>query len=69
MRWRIIFIGVLSLLGATACPHSFGRGGTIDRAVHKDAKAVLQEEECTEEIRQKYCTDPDNMEQCPEECE
>jgi len=35
----------------------------------KDAKAVLQEEECTEEIRRKYCVDPDNMEQCPEECE
>jgi len=25
--------------------------------------------ECTEEIRKKYCMDPDNMEQCPEECE
>ncbi len=53
LRWRSILIGVLSLLGA----------------VQKDAKAVLQEEECTEEIRQKYCMDPDNMEQCPEECE
>jgi hypothetical protein len=50
MRWRSILIGVLSLLGTTVCPHSWGRGGTID-------------------IRQKYCMDPDNMEQCPEECE
>jgi hypothetical protein len=54
MRWQTLLIGGLSLLSTTACPHSWGRGGTMDRAVHKDVEHALQEEECTEEIWERF---------------
>ncbi len=34
--WKFIGLLVPLVVGALGCPHSFGRGGSVDRAVHKD---------------------------------
>jgi hypothetical protein len=61
--------GLCLLVGALGCPHAFGRGGTIDRAAHKDAEAMFDEEECPpKETLAEYCaTDPDPK-ACYERC-
>ncbi len=65
MRWRSVAC-VLWLAGLTGCPHAFGRGGTIDRAVAKDVKESLEQlPVCTAELRRRLC--PDGQERS-EEC-
>jgi hypothetical protein len=62
VRWQKMGLAVLVLLGTTHCPHSFGRGGTVDRAIHKDT-LELHQADCTEEERITACED-----RSPEEC-
>jgi hypothetical protein len=47
----------LWLAGLTGCPHSFGRGGTIDRAVAKDARENLEQPQpkCTPKLLEELC--------------
>lgn len=54
MRWQSVGIGAMALVTATACPHSFGREGTIDRAVHKDLMERLRMN-CTEDELELFC--------------
>jgi hypothetical protein len=60
-------VWVLWLAGLTGCPHAFGRGGTIDRAVAKDMEENLgpQSLECTDAVRKQLC--PEGQE-WSEEC-
>jgi len=44
----------MALVTATACPHSFGRDGTIDRAVHKDLMDRLRMN-CTQDELELFC--------------
>ena len=37
--WKFIGLLVPLVVGALGCPHTFGRGGSVDRAVHKDTPA------------------------------
>lgn len=66
MRWMHVAC-VLWLAGLTGCPHAFGRGGTIDRAVARDMDENLdpQRRKCTEEVKKSLC--PDSQERS-EEC-
>jgi hypothetical protein len=56
MRWRHTAC-VLWLAGLTACPHAFGRGGTIDRAVAKDTQEDLDQlqPKCTDQLFEILC--------------
>jgi hypothetical protein len=56
MRWQKVGLAALALLGTTHCPHSFGREGTIDRAIHKDTMELYQAG-CTDEERADICKD------------
>jgi hypothetical protein len=70
MRWKYAAC-VLWLAGLTGCPHAFGRGGTIDRAVAKDMKENVgpQRRRCTEEVRKRLCpTGQESSEECLEVC-
>jgi hypothetical protein len=65
MRWKSVAC-VLWMAGLTGCPHAFGRGGTIDRAVAKDVQESLEPiPKCTDELRGRIC--PDGQEPS-EEC-
>lgn len=65
MRWKSVAC-VLWLVGLVGCPHAFGRGGTIDRAVAKDLKESLELlPKCTDQVRRSLC--PDGQERS-EEC-
>lgn len=66
MRWRAVGVGVLSLGAMLGCPDDYGREGTIDRAVHKDA-VELQGKRCSEEERKRYCKNTKSAE-CREKC-
>ena len=61
---------LLWLFGLTGCPHAFGRGGTIDRAVHKDTEDNLSPPECTEDVYKELCVDggKEKAEACLEVC-
>jgi hypothetical protein len=56
------------LLGAAGCPHAFGRGGTIDRAVYKDIIENLRANDCNPEKVREVCGD-EFYDACMEECE
>jgi hypothetical protein len=66
MRWQAVGIGAVTLFIATACPHSFGREGTIDRAVHKDLMDRLRMN-CTQDELEKYCENQ-TSDLCIENC-
>ncbi len=56
MRRRQATIMVLSTLALFGCPSDFGKGGRIDRAVHKDAQnQVIGIKKCTVERRKEVC--------------
>lgn len=55
MKWKRVACA-LWLAGLTGCPHAFGRGGTIDRAVAKDVKESLEPiPDCTDELLERLC--------------
>jgi hypothetical protein len=60
---------VLSLVGTLGCPHAFGRGGTIDRAMHKDLMAQLKDGKCTLDQINRYCAEGKDLEDCLDQCE
>jgi len=66
MRWQKAGLAILALIGTTNCPHSFGRGGTMDRAAHKDSLERFQAD-CTQSERASLCADK-NQEECEEIC-
>lgn len=68
MRWRLVWLCALSLVGSLGCPRSFGRGGTIDQAAHKDVKQMLETPECTRQDWELYCGDDSDSEECRQTC-
>lgn len=59
------------LFAATACPHAFGKGGTIDRAVLKDmheSVEPLEVTDCTLNTLRRICL-PEKFEECARKCE
>jgi hypothetical protein len=69
MRWTPVAC-VLWLAGGTGCPHAFGRGGTVDRAVAKDMEERLEDyPDCTPEVYQELClSEPHDAQACLEKC-
>jgi hypothetical protein len=69
MRWKILGVCLLSLAGGLGCPHAFGRGGTIDKAMHKDLMEQLKNGPCSERDRRRYCSVGQDLEECFLRCE
>jgi hypothetical protein len=70
MNRRYISLMLGLLLFCTACPHAFGRGGTIDRAVLKDmeeAARPLRLTDCSPATLQAVCH-PKKLEECERQC-
>jgi hypothetical protein len=59
----------LSLVGTLGCPHAFGRGGTIDKAMLKDLKERLKDGRCTEDDFRRYCAPGMDLEDCLDQCD
>jgi hypothetical protein len=58
------------LLVGTACPHAFGKGGTIDRAVLKDMEESarpLKLKDCEPETLRALCH-PKKLAECERQC-
>jgi hypothetical protein len=66
MKWQRVGVCIVGLMGGTGCPHAFGRGGTVDRAVLADMMELLREN-CTQQEIDQYCQDPRSPE-CQEAC-
>jgi hypothetical protein len=68
MRWKTAWGCALLLASALGCPHAFGRGGTIDRAVHKDLMEQLKNGSCSKEDREIHCPVGGSIEECLDQC-
>lgn len=58
------------LVGGTACPHAFGKGGTIDRAVLKDmmkSAEPLKLTDCGPATLRAICL-PEKLAECERQC-
>ena len=68
-RWYIPFLlGVLFV--CTACPHAFGKGGTIDRAVLKDIEEYSRRPrltDCGPATLREICL-PETLKECEQQC-
>ncbi|HYO73323.1 MAG TPA: hypothetical protein VEU33_45385 [Archangium sp.] len=75
MPGRLLML-LLLLAVETACPHAFGRGGTIDMAVRKQIEDSWRRPGCWMEKEywmavcgKNFWSKPDDeKKQCPEEC-
>lgn len=68
MRWKTAGVCALLLAGSLGCPHAFGRGGTIDKAMHKDLMEQLKNGKCTQSDRNLYCPVGGDVEECLDKC-
>lgn len=71
MGYRHIPLLLWVLLTSTACPHAFGKGGTIDRAVLKDMEEnarPLRLTDCGPKTLQAICL-PQKLEECARQCQ
>jgi hypothetical protein len=68
MRWRMLGLLVVVTLGL-GCPETYGIGGSIDDAMHRDMKAQAEEAaQCPAQAEvDRLCANPDD-EQCPRRC-
>ena len=58
------------LFTSTVCPHAFGRGGTMDRAVLKDMldnARLLDLQDCGPATLHEICL-PEKLEACEQQC-
>lgn len=69
MRWKTAGVCALLLAAGLGCPHAFGRGGTIDKAVHKDLMEQLQGGPCTKRDIEHFCPLGGDVETCLKNCE
>jgi hypothetical protein len=68
MWWRTAGLCLVSLVGLTGCPETFGRDGAIDQAAHEDALERIRPE-CSAKDRRKYCGDGrENSAECLKYC-
>ena len=72
MGWRLAVIMVFLLALGTGCPHTWGRGGTIDRAMEKDIQERLRQQRCHIGLEKwlELCSEPEDWEllNCPPAC-
>ncbi len=68
MHWKTAGLCALALVGTLGCPHSFGRGGTLDKAAHKDVRETFDPGDCTEQEYEKHCVPDHTSEECLQEC-
>ena len=74
MDWRFTAVSALLLSLCTGCPRTWGRGGTMDRAMERDLQENLRQSKqpCTlsEAERAERCEDPEDWDyfDCPREC-
>lgn len=66
MRWLMAWLWTLVLAMAAGCPHAFGRGGTVDRAVLKDVMERIHQN-CTKQDIERYCQNVES-EECFAHC-
>jgi hypothetical protein len=69
MRGKRLWVCTLSLVGTLGCPHAFGRGGTIDRAIHKDLMERLKGGPCSDRDLRQFCAIGMDVESCLDKCE
>jgi hypothetical protein len=69
MRWKTAWGCVLLLAGTLGCPHAFGRGGTIDRASHKDLMEMLKDGPCSDADIKRFCSPGRDLETCLNLCD
>ncbi len=68
MWWRTAGLCLVSLVGLTGCPETFGRDGAIDQAAHEDALERIHQE-CSDVERRQYCGGGrENSVECRERC-
>lgn len=70
MRRGYIPLLLWVLFGSTACPHAFGKGGTIDRAVLKDmmeSRGPPQLTDCGPATLRAICL-PEKLVECERQC-
>ncbi|HYO54331.1 hypothetical protein [Archangium sp.] len=68
LRPALLLAGFLLAAMMAGCPHAFGRGGTIDRAVLKDIHENMRHCSLSLEEFEKYCLIEDD-ERCPPSCQ
>ena len=68
MPWKTAVLCALALVGTLGCPHAFGRGGTVDKAAHKDVKEQLDTTRCNEDELKRYCGEDADEDECAERC-
>lgn len=71
--WKFVGLLVPLVVDALGCPHTFGRGGSVDRAVHKDTLQGARPPESYEcplsgEAVEDFCSEQENMEECLQRC-
>lgn len=69
MRWKTAWGIALLLAGSLGCPHAFGRGGTIDKAMHKDLMEQLADGPCSDADFERFCSPGGDVEACLKRCE
>lgn len=70
MRRGYIPLLLWVLFGSTACPHAFGKGGTIDRAVLKDIRestSPVELTDCGPATLRAICL-PEKLAECERQC-
>jgi hypothetical protein len=65
-RWLATLLCIWVLAMTAGCPHAFGRGGTIDRAVLKDVMERIRQN-CTKAEIERYCQNIES-EECFNHC-
>jgi hypothetical protein len=73
MIWRLVVVSMLLLVIETGCPHTWGRGGTIDRAMERDLQERLRQQRCNigPDKWLEICSEPEDWEPlgCPRACQ
>jgi hypothetical protein len=68
-RWRAPVL-LWVLVACTACPHTYGKGGTIDRAVLKDMEEYARPlilTDCEPATLREICL-PEKLKECERQC-
>jgi hypothetical protein len=71
MRWRLVAVSVVVLLGSTGCPHDWMIEGTNDRAMEKDFKERVNPPPCPEGMKlvaDESCERDKDAGACPQVC-
>lgn len=72
MRWVLLSIPVLALF--TACPETWGKGGTMDKAMEQDTQDAMRKRrrplDCpmSDEKWAELCDGDDGSSQCSSKC-